>query len=215
MKRLAILLCATLVVISASGQAWATPMSGEYSITVTTTQIDTDTWNFVFEVSNINQQTVEKTGLDGFYIQIPKTALVTNVTAPGPYYGFPGYWDKFQSGSGSNYWAPEAQALDGYSWYGWWGQHPVSVYPANSTATFSIELDGVIPGINTGVAVTYWGFYTPPLKTVYTVDPHGYYSGYSSDFLMPMAAPVPEPCTILLFGTGLAGLALGRKRRKD
>jgi len=129
MKKLLVFVCAvTFLLLSLNVQA--EPLSGEYQISVSTIQLGPYSWRFEYQITNINQEAPEDnyTGLDGFMIEIPETAVISNVTVPDSYHdpvnGDVGYW---------NYGGDEDTIL----WY--WGQQTPSVYPMDSTATFSLK----------------------------------------------------------------------------
>ena len=60
--------------------ALAVPLNGEYTIDVITTQIDADSFVFTYNITNVNQQIAVNNGLDGFYIQLPSTGAISNIT---------------------------------------------------------------------------------------------------------------------------------------
>lgn len=197
-----------------SNRVLAIPLSGEYLINVSTTQLDFDSYIFQYEVTNINQQVGSSfTGLDGFMVQIPNSAIITNITNPVSYRGSPGYWFNPDWSDTTFYNATEAPLLAGNNWLRWWGADPVSVYPIGSTAAFSFQADGVAIGISSAVQVTYWGNQTP-LADYFTI-PTGNYTAFSTSLISPVAvAPVPEPSTMFLLGSVLIGIVILEKRKK-
>lgn len=198
MKKIVLLVVFSTLVLAVSN-AFAVTLSGQYNILTTVTQIDADSWTFNYAVKNVNQQTGNMTGLDGFYLQVPSSAVITNITAPSPYYGSPGYWatgTTTVSAPLSSFGAPEAALQPGNTWLTWWGMWPQSVYPMGTTANFSFRADNVSLGTTMAVPTTYWG---------------GSYTVYSTQVQGPISA-VPEPATLSLLGMGLLGLFF-RKRK--
>ena len=75
----------------------AEPLSGQYTIGSIANPVvgNPDAWDFVYTITN-NTEAGQYTGLDGFYIMVPKTAVITNIVSP-PLYDTtrPGYWTYF------------------------------------------------------------------------------------------------------------------------
>ena len=195
-----------LATISFSQLILAVPLAGQYSVTTTVTPIDSDSYVFTYSVFNVNQQIgLTRTGFDGFYIQIPKSGSISNISVPPPFYGFPGHWEYL--GVESPYWlnVPEAPDIPRTEWIRFWGYEWASVYPINSTATISFQADGVTVGTTNAITVSFWALQNPPEP--YVVPPSGgRYTGFSTALLGPIAV-VPESSTALLLGIGIAAFA--------
>jgi len=182
-------LTAIFAMMLMSTHAAAIPLAEEYSITASATQVGVDSYVFRYDVTNNNQQVGStQTGLDGFYVQVPNSATVSNITDPPPYFGGNGFWDHGYHSGGQIFNAPEAPLNNGYSWLWWWGRDSSSVYPIGSTAQFSFQADAVGVGTASAVSVTFWGTNTPLSPCVDPVDPWGWcYSAFSTDLISPIA----------------------------
>jgi hypothetical protein len=151
------------VVLSFSQGAQASSWTGHYSIKTTITQKGVGHYLFQYEVTNLDQGSGWPQGFDGFFIQVPLSATILNITNPPPYLsgGYPaGYWNNYLGyhleGDPPPEWPFGATLQSGYQWLWWWGLNEPSVYPVGTTAIFSVELDNVLVGYNDGVVVTYW-----------------------------------------------------------
>ena len=195
--------------------SFADLLSGEYTINVTTTQIAVDSWQFVYDITNVNQSIGGTTGFDGFYIQVPLTATISNVSVPAPY----------SVGWGDTRWnwglatvltnmpvAPEAPLLSGNQWLWFWGNTYPSVYPLGTTAEIVFQASGVTSGLTPGVVVTYWqDGPAPPQYGAEQVPPTNYYySAFSTSLIGPVA--IPEPSAFVLLTIGAVALLLFRRR---
>jgi hypothetical protein len=200
MKPRMVMLALLLLLLTCPGGVLADSWSGHYEVDVTVSTLGVNSYNFAYAVTNLDQGTGAPVGLDGFYVQVPLTATITNYTDPTGYTGgsWPHYLPGGNPGSGSS-----ATLQPGYQWLEWWGLDPASVYPIGTTATFSFDAGNVVLGQHQGAAVTYWN------------GPYGYnqtyYTGYED--LIQGPAAIPLPGTLALLGPGLVGLAVFGRRR--
>ena len=169
-----------LACLSTNPLAYADP----YFITAEVTNLGTNSWNFEYEVTNNNQGQGPLVGLDGFAIQVPTTAVISNITYPSSYLAG-GYWAGMPSINFAAYLGSLAPLKNGYQWFGWWGYDPASVYPVGTTALFSFQINGVTVTTSPDATVTFWGPYT--------------YTAYQAYLLGPGALAVPlqnlGPCS--------------------
>jgi hypothetical protein len=121
------------------------PLNGEYTISTSATQLGPESFSFVYSITNNNQGSGWPVGLDGFYLDVPVSASISNVVCPAPYAGPPGYWLSDEGTSTT----PGCKKLS------WGGQHPHSVYPIGTTAQFSFQADGVAVGSTAANVLTY------------------------------------------------------------
>lgn len=207
-----LMLCAAISIgFSISGSVLAVSLAGEYSVNVTTIQQGVDSYLFQYDVTNNNQGSgATYIGLDGFYIQVPNSATISNITNPASY-SPGGWWYNGTNTDSSIIGAPEAPLLAGNSWLLWWGAWPASVYPAGTTVSFSFQADGVALGTTNSLQVTYWHLDTPT-SPYWTTDTGANYSTFSTALISPVAT-VPLPSALLLFATGIAGMVI-RLRKK-
>jgi hypothetical protein len=197
MKPRMVILALLLLVLTCPSGVLADSWSGHYTVTETDINLGVNSYNFTYAVTNVDQGTGAPVGLDGFYVQVPLNATITNITVPDGYTG--GLWKNYlpggNPGSGSS-----ATLQPGYQWLEWWGEGPASVYPVGKTAIFSFDAGNVVLGQHQGAAVTYWGWWANPT-----------YTGYEDLIRGPAAIPLPG--TLALLGPGLLGLAVFGRRR--
>jgi hypothetical protein len=181
------------------------PLSGQYIINTQTVNLGGDSWRFIYTITNLTEGTGNFTGLDGFYVMVPLTAIISNIQVPDPYIDVPyAYWESYY-----HYTYPPIDTST-YKWLKFWGADPSSVYPVGTSAVFSFEADNVLVGMNKGYTMTYF----QDVAQVST-NPNDWYHAYYSQITGPVPNPVPEPVTILNLGLGLIGIVvlLATRRR--
>ncbi|MEW5803579.1 MAG: PQQ-binding-like beta-propeller repeat protein, partial [bacterium] len=193
MKKLIVFVSIFIGVFTVFGSAAAIPLAGEYTVNNTVTKLDDDSFIFTYDITNNNQQIGKSmTGLDGFFVQVPASAVITNITLP-PSYKPGGYWTSCITSDSackssedvisSN--APEVNLLPGNVWLFWWGNNPESVYPIGSTVRFSFQADGVNVGLTSSVSASYWAWNTP-LSPYFESPGIAYYSFFSNSVTGPV-----------------------------
>src|SRR5471032_2591258 len=196
--------------IAMSGAASATTdLTTQYAVASFDNKVGTNEYLFNYVVTNLNQAAGSQTGLDGFTIYIPDSAIVVTTTHPQPATGVehsPGYWSEGTGtpslgGDGSQNLSTPA----GYTAYTWWGQDPTSVYGVGKTAAFSILLGNVAVGSNTVGIATYLANGTIAGQAS-AANSFGNYSTFTTNAVSAVAAvPEPETYAMLVDGLGLMG----------
>lgn len=203
MKRVGLVLTLSIIFLAFGSVAWATPIDSHYTVSATVISLGGNNYQYSYEITNVDQGTGAGNGLGGFFIQVPLSATVSNITDPPPYLDIANaHWVDFFSTSldpANNF---IGTLKPGYQWLGWWGGGTPAIYPIGTTASgFSFQVNAP-PGVSQGEVTTYlWDRVNPP--------------SYQS-FEGNMTSPVPLPSAVLLLGSGLVGLAgLGWRRRKS
>ena len=218
MKTIQLSIAALALAFSGAASA-TTDLNGQYKVSSFANQIDTNEYTFTYVVKNLTQGTGSETGLDGFTIYVPDSAIIESTTHPLPATGAehsPGYWSEGASTTGLNLMGDGSQNLGvpaGYTAYTWWGQDPASVYGVGKTASFSITLDNVAVGTNTVGVSTYLATGTIAGQA-FASNQYGNYSTFTTNAVSAIAAvPEPETYAMLLAGLGLVGFVARRRKQ--
>lgn len=194
MKRAILPLVLLLAFLFFQAPAKAEPLNGQYTIEAIATPVEGNpyAWTFTYKIKN-NTEMGDYTGLDGFYIMVPKTAIITNIQPPPPLFP-PGEWIYFFQ----EYYPPLDSAF--YRWLKFWGADIGSVYPVGSTATFSFTAHNVNLGANGGWVISYLHYMKDD------PDPNHWYKSYSTEISGPIPLPATQECTITQLTNTPAGL---------
>ncbi|WP_296001217.1 PEP-CTERM sorting domain-containing protein [Rugamonas sp.] len=215
--------------LAISGAASATvALSTQYALTASDTLVDAGLkeYTFNYTVTNLDQSNGANTGLDGFTIYVPDSAIYVGSTHPDaatPHSA--GHWTE-GSGSaldisnGSGNYSQNLYAPAGYHVYTWWGQDPTSVYgttAGNNSASFSITLKNVASGDGQAGISSYFGGNTPVNGQEYASIVYGNYTTFTTGVTgaSPITAAVPEPETYAMLAAGLGLLGFMARRRKQ
>lgn len=213
---------AVAAVVSNIASAVVSDLSGQYALNATATAVAGHANEYVFDysVTNLGQGYVgTQTGLDGFTIYIPTSAVIVNAVAPVSFLGGPGYWSTGTSvgldlSLGNGDLSQNMLAPPGYQAFTFWGQYTESVYQQGSTATFSITLKNVAVGSNTVGISSYYGYSTPPSGQQYVSNQYGNYTTFTATAISAAAVPEPETYAMMLAGLGLMGWTARRRRNR-
>ena len=74
--------CVAALWWASAGAARAVVLAGQYTVSASYTQLGANDYQFTYQVTNNNQASTTQTGLDGFYVQVPTAAVISNVTVP-------------------------------------------------------------------------------------------------------------------------------------
>jgi hypothetical protein len=161
------------IILGIAPTAYAMSLNGEYIINATTTDLGANSWQFIYHITNVNQGFVPQSGLDGFIIQVPLTATISNIIVPSGYTGGIWGWNTYTSPPNSDvFYALEeslSPLLPGYQRLRFWGRGIESVYPQLTTTEFSFQASNVMVGAIPGETVTFWGPGNQPAPESYEV----------------------------------------------
>src|SRR5450830_319473 len=90
----------TAAALSNIAGATVTDLTGQYTLQSAATAVvgQSHQYTFDYAVTNVGQGYAgSQTGLDGFTVFIPTSAVILSTTEPTPYLGSPGYWSKSPS----------------------------------------------------------------------------------------------------------------------
>jgi hypothetical protein len=197
MKLMVLLLAVLSFFLGLQNSAQATLWTGHYEVNLTLTSLGENSYHFDYALTNLDQQGGSHWGLDGFYVQVPVNAILSNLTDPTPGSGA-GVWTHTLGTvpSPEHYGSTATLTSSSYQWLQWWGHELGSVYPVGTTAHFGFDACGVGLTVNQGAAVT-------------NMEVGPWYAGFEGPIQGP--APVPLPGTALLLSSGLLLAAGGRR----
>lgn len=98
MKTRMVILALLLLLLTCPSGVLAGSWLGHYEVDVTVSTLGVNSYNFTYAVTNLDQGTGAPVGLDGFYVQVPLTATISNITDPPSYGGSGGWWEHFLPG---------------------------------------------------------------------------------------------------------------------
>ncbi|MEO5802275.1 MAG: hypothetical protein ABIR24_01995 [Verrucomicrobiota bacterium] len=173
-------------------------------------------------------------GLDGFIMEVPQETRVLSYTVPPSY----------STADGTGYWIMDERqkemlddhddtvifpaAKSGMKWLVWWGRQSPSVYPAGTSAVFTLTTDSSVqPGSVNTLAVTYTPQNNPhyyqrwngsvtgpsivtaksaaPVKTFASLQTYSVFGNKNKETVDPnsTSAPAPEPTVTLNLHAGI------------
>jgi hypothetical protein len=192
--------CALLIASAARAQYVPSPLTDQYTLTDQTTQLGTNEWLFSYNIYNDNQEGSNwplATGLGGFEVLLPTTAVISDITTPPSY------------SPGGN-WTANGGAIDGYLLF--WGGGSQSTYPIGAQMTCSFVASDVTVGPTFAQITTYWSESTiPPGNTYFQSGNGAYYSEYNTTVDGPQ--PVPEPASASMLLIAGMGMLMHRRRK--
>ena len=153
-QALIVIIALSAILLAAGRGAWATPLTSQYTVVSTVTDLTGGKYKYSYLVTNKDQGTGPPVGLDVFLIQVPKSATIldTDITDPASYSSGGSWTHHFTDTIDSRYHS-SATLKSGYTWLEWDGNQPPSVYPVNTSATFSFQANAP-PGLSEGIVVT-------------------------------------------------------------
>lgn len=214
--------------LAASGAASATvDLTNQYALSASDTLVNASLkeYTFNYTVTNLNQSNGGNTGLDGFTIFVPDSAIYVGSTHPDAATpNSAGHWTEdgthtsldLSNGSGNH--SQNLNAPAGFHAYTWWGQDPTSVYgttAGNNSASFSITLKNVSAGNGTAGITSYFGGNTPVNGQEFASISYGNYTTFKTEvagFSPTAAVPEPETYAMLVAGLGLLGFMARRRK---
>jgi hypothetical protein len=191
------------------------PLAGEYTVSVTTTNLGNNSWIFRYAITNNTQEGdwttptddgshltddglppdwmnhIDFTGLTNFFVKVPHGAVVSNVVLPESYgesHGVnPGYLHEWHM---QGPWQENPGDL--YDWIMIYPYGFAEIYPRGQTLTFSFQIDGAALGVNQGQISTYYPDHQAR-SDVY----EDWYDCYSLRMISPILMPAQQMEQIL------------------
>jgi hypothetical protein len=198
MKTRMVILALLLLALTCPSGVLADSWSGHYDVGVTVSPLGGNSYNFAYAVTNLDQGVAPHEGLDGFYVQVPLTATISNITDPPIYGTGSAWWGHSLEFNKPSVGGDHAVLQPGYQWLAWWGYNEPSLYPSGTKVSFSFDASNVAVGQHQGITVSYF-------------LPYPTYIGYEDVIQGP--ATVPLPSALALLGSGLLGLGVFGRRR--
>ena len=158
------------------------PLDGQYNVVTKTTSLGGDSWEFEYTITNLTETGedytglpyigIDRTGLDGFFLDVPDDAVIHDVVVPLPYENIDGANWSFSQGG----------------WIGIWGNGPGSIYPLGQPLVFKFQADNVAVGTVDATLTTF--FYDQALR--YPSEYNLIFQSYYTQITGPVPVPV-EP----------------------